>query len=389
MRDVADRGEQRRIHHRRADAEHHRARGEASESAGHEHEADPHRLHPHARGDEPLAPDPVGPRSREQLRDAPRRGIDRSEGRDLFDVHVRGREEQGEEAPRHAIVEIVDQARLADAREVSIAQGRAPEDLALVELGCGCSVRVQRRLVGDVMLRLAHDECRQPEPGGDEADAEIERLRPQTVVGGDPSCGERAASHREIAGELVEPHRHAAPLRPREVDLHDDRRRPRQPLADAEQHVGEQDPVPARRPHEQERHGGGGDPARDEHVLAAEAIGEASSEVVRQRLGDAEHDDERQHCGACRELELLLADRGQDAPLHADHRAHERVDDDEQRELAEVLTQSESDRWCHGEASPVSMRHPRARQSVTPCSMRCASKPFLRRSSTASIAITQ
>src|SRR5687767_8214999 len=40
-------------------------------------------------------------------------------------------------------------------------------------------------------------------------------------------------------------------------------------------------------------------------------------------------------------------------------------------------------------ARAPSMRQPRARQSMTPCSMRCTLNPFLRRISTASRAMTQ
>ena len=110
--------------------------------------------------------------------------------------------------------------------------------------------------------------------------------------------------------------------------------------------VREQHPVPARRPHQQERHRDGDQPPGDQHVLAAEAVRQPAGAVVRERLRDAEHDDERQHRGARGELELLLGDRRQDAALHADHRADERVDDDEQRELREVLAKTQT----HGAA---------------------------------------
>src|SRR5687768_1307727 len=44
-------------------------------------------------------------------------------------------------------------------------------------------------------------------------------------------------------------------------------------------------------------------------------------------------------------MKLLLGDRRKNAALHADHRADERIDDDEQCELREVLPQSQTDRW--------------------------------------------
>src|SRR5712692_7450437 len=43
-------------------------------------------------------------------------------------------------------------------------------------------------------------------------------------------------------------------------------------------------------------------------------------------------------------MKVLLGDGREDAALHADHGAHERVDDHEQRELRDVLTESQTDR---------------------------------------------
>ena len=81
----------------------------------------------------------------------------------------------------------------------------------------------------------------------------------------------------------------------------------------------------------------------DEDALRP-SVGEPAGEVVGERLGDAEDDDEREDRGPCREMEVLLGDRRQDAALHADHRADERVDDDEQRELREVRAEAERNR---------------------------------------------
>ena len=58
----------------------------------------------------------------------------------------------------------------------------------------------------------------------------------------------RGDADGEIAGELVEADREAPRLRPDEIDLHDHRHRPGEALVDAEQHVGGDDPAPARRP---------------------------------------------------------------------------------------------------------------------------------------------
>ena len=80
------------------------------------------------------------------------------------------------------------------------------------------------------------------------------------------------------------------------------------PLADAEEDVRGQDPAPGRRPHQEERHRRRDEPPGDEDVLAPEAIREAAGELVRERLGHAEDDDERQDGGSGGEVELLLRD---------------------------------------------------------------------------------
>ena len=70
-------------------------------------------------------------------------------------------------------------------------------------------------------------------------------------------------------------------------------------------------------PHEHERHGRRDDPACDEHTLATPAISGGPGDVVRHGLRHAEDDDERKHGRPCREVELLLGNRRQDAALHA------------------------------------------------------------------------
>ena len=72
-------------------------------------------------------------------------------------------------------------------------------------------------------------------------------------------------------------------------------------------------------------------------------VGERAGGEVRQRLRDAEGDDERQHRRARGELEVVAADERQRRALEADHRADEGVDGDEQRELRGVLAQPQPD----------------------------------------------
>jgi hypothetical protein len=104
--------------------------------------------------------------------------------------------------------------------------------------------------VAYVTVRLANEEGRQRKPSDGERDAEIERLRAQTVDRGEMASRERGAGDGEIAGELVQSHREAALLGACEIDLHDHRRRPGEALAHAEKHVGSEHPVPRRRRHQ-------------------------------------------------------------------------------------------------------------------------------------------
>ena len=69
----------------------------------------------------------------------------------------------------------------------------------------------------------------------------------------------------------------------------------------------------------------------------ADPLGEGARAQVRERLGEAERDDEREHRGARLEVEVRFADQRQGRALEPDHRADERVDSDQQRELRGVL----------------------------------------------------
>jgi hypothetical protein len=69
---------------------------------------------------------------------------------------------------------------------------------------------------------------------------------------------------------------------------------------------------------------------------------QSASTVIRERLRHAEHHDEGENGRARDQLELMLRDRRQNAPFQADHRADTRIDDHQQRELTEILAETES-----------------------------------------------
>jgi hypothetical protein len=69
---------------------------------------------------------------------------------DLFQTHPRGGEEEREDAPGHAVIEVVDKARLADARQIAVGNSRPPKNLSLGDLVCGSGARGPR-LMDNVM----------------------------------------------------------------------------------------------------------------------------------------------------------------------------------------------------------------------------------------------
>ena len=158
-----------------------------------------------------------------------------------------------------------------------------------------------------------------------------------------PATGSRGHGDAAIARGLVEPEREAPPVRADEVDLHHDGHGPGEALVDAEQDVGGHDPAPARGDGDQEGNRQRDRPTGDQEPAAAESLRERAGAEVRQRLGEPEGDDERQHRCLGRQGEVSRSDDRQGRALEPDHRADERVDDDQQGELREVLAQPELD----------------------------------------------
>ena len=76
--------------------------------------------------------------------------------------------------------------------------------------------------------------------------------------------------------------------------------------------------------------------AHEGDALSPDDVGQATGEIVRERLRDAERDDERQHRGMGGKVKVGREDRA----LQPDHRADERVHHDEERELSEIRTEA-------------------------------------------------
>ena len=168
--------------------------------------------------------------------------------------------------------------------------------------------------------------------------------RARREAGGKRARRERGRGDAEVAGGLVQPERETASARPGEIDLHHDGHRPGEPLVDAEQQVGGDDEPPGRREPDQQRHRQRDQPADHKQSLAADPFREVAGGEVGQRLRGAEGDHEGEDRRARLKPEVLLADERQHAPLQPDHAADERVQADEERELARVDAQAEPNR---------------------------------------------
>src|SRR5438093_11150633 len=199
---------------------------------------------------------------------------------------------------------------------------------------------------------LSHEQNGDSEADNGNDNPKIEGLGAQRAVRGDVARDPRHHPHGEVARELVQPKGEAPALWSNQIDLHDDGHRPRHRLIGAEQHVGKVDPPPRWCVDDQERYGQSEEPADDQDRLAADAVRRPGRDQVDHRLRHPEAHDERRDGRLRAETELLLAQEWQHRPLQAYHRADEGVQDDEERELREVLPQSEP-QFAH---SPLRLR---------------------------------
>ena len=163
--------------------------------------------------------------------------------------------------------------------------------------------------------------------------------------GGSERAGDEGREcNAQVAGRLVQTQREPTAPRADEIDLHHDGHRPGESLVGAEEEVRNDDPAPAGRERDQERHGQSKQPADDEEALTPDAVGEPAGGEVRERLGDPEGDDEAEDRALRGEVEVALADEREHAPLEPDHRADEGVQADKKRELTGVLAKPEPGR---------------------------------------------
>ncbi len=202
--------------------------------------------------------------------------------------------------------------------------------------------RVAGGLEPGVVPGFFHRKDGQAQAQRDVGGAEQERPGAQSVVGGDVAGGQRGPGDAEVAGSFVQAHGQTAPGRADEVHLHDHGGGPRQALADAEDHVGGDDPAPGGSEDQQQRHGDGDQPAGNQHGFAAVAVREGAREVVGAGLGEAEG----QYVGQGRRIEVQVEDlsrqQRQDGAFLPEGASNKRVDGDQEHELGDVLPEAQS-----------------------------------------------
>src|SRR6266540_2864592 len=285
-----------------------------------------------------------------QLLEPPHGRVERGEGTDAGQREAGGGEQDREEAPGEAVVEVVDHTRLAGRGQGGFAEADQGENLtggqpAVMRAGGGDA---GGGLVVGVPARLAYGQRGQAEAERGVGGGEQERGGPQPVVGGQGPGGHGGAGERGVAGGFVESHREATASRADQVDLHDDGGGPGQPLVDAEQDVRGDDPAPGRCPDQQERYRDGDEPAGEQDGFAAVAVGQGAGEEVDGGLGGAEGEDVGQRGGVGAEVEGVFGQQRQHGAFGAEQPADQGVDRDEQAELGGVGGQAQPRRCRAG-----------------------------------------
>ena len=197
------------------------------------------------------------------------------------------------------------------------------------------------RLVAGVTAGFPDSGRRQAQAERDVGGTEQERGWAQSVGSGEVSGGQGGDRDRAVPSGLVEAHGQAAAGGADHVDLHDHGGGPGETLVHAQQHVGGHDPAPAGRPDQQRRDRQRGQPARDQHRLAAEPVGQGAGEEVRDRLDRAKRQDEREGAGESAQVEHPGGQQRHHRALLPQRPADERVDRDQQGELRQVGAQAE------------------------------------------------
>ena len=307
------------------------------------------RLDEHAADDQRFATGVVGEPAGCELASAPDERVDGGDNGDLAHAGAMGGEVERRQAPGERVVEVVDQAGLAAGAEDRVVHARIHEGAAKTRVR-GHGISVCLLLEGDLRGGIAHCKHADQQPDDDDQRRADPDDRAGRVTDREGAGDKGGGGDAEVAGRLVESERKTAPARAGQIDLHHHRHRPGEPLVDAEQEVGGDDEPPGRGETDQQRHRQRHEPADHEQPFASQPLGQLAGGEVRERLGGAEGNDEGENRRGRAQPEVLLAHERQHTSLEADHGADERVQPDEQAELAGVRAQPEPHRRRHAGA---------------------------------------
>ena len=185
-----------------------------------------------------------------------------------------------------------------------------------------------------VFEALMGKEHRQEEPDKNNANAEVKRLRSQTIDRGYVSGEPRRKPYCEIAGKFVQAEGQSSTLGAHEVDFHVYRHRPTEGLIDAEQNVGNVEPNPAIREDDHEGHGQSHNPPTHENTLAPPSFGNSTCEKIADRFRDPKGGDEGYDGGLGGQTEIPFADQRNHGAFQTHHHAYKEIDDHKKRKLA-------------------------------------------------------
>ena len=180
-------------------------------------------------------------------------------------------------------------------------------------------------------------------PNGCETYSKVKGFGTEAVPGSDPAREKRRSCDGDIPGEFIQAHGKPSLTGAGEIDFHDYRCGPGEALAYPQEYIGDEYPIPIRRPHKDEGDRNGNDPTAHQHALSSEPFGPPSRHVIGGCFRHSEYHDERKYGGSGGQVELTFGDGRKNAPFHADHRADESVDDNEQRELSGIFPESKPD----------------------------------------------
>lgn len=173
--------------HRRAEPQQRRGNRPPGESRAGCHQAQSQPLESRAAGDEPLAPPPVDQGSGEELTQAPHRRVEGRQHAERATESPAEASKDREEAPRQAVVEVVDQTRLTGSRQGGLSERRLREHLPVREVAAQVVVTavdtrdVSRALEPRMLACLTDEQHRHAEAEGGIRHPEQERRRAQSV----------------------------------------------------------------------------------------------------------------------------------------------------------------------------------------------------------------